>query len=79
MVDAAYWEIGLLEEQGFDLIKISLKAFDVPTMVAAYRELAPKVPYPFHLGVTEAGTPRAGAPSSPSRAWCAWPPSNKGS
>ena len=61
MVDAAFWEIGLLEEQGFDLIKISLKAFDVPTMVAAYRELAPRVPYPFHLGVTEAGTPRAGA------------------
>ena len=61
MVDAALWEIGLLEEQDFDLIKISLKAFDVPTMVAAYRELAPKVPYPFHLGVTEAGTPRAGS------------------
>ena len=61
MVDAALWEIGLLEEQDFDLIKISLKAFDVPTMVAAYRALAPKVPYPFHLGVTEAGTPRAGA------------------
>ena len=61
MVDAALWEIGLLEEQDFDLIKISLKAFDVPTMVEAYRELAPKVPYPFHLGVTEAGTPRAGS------------------
>ncbi len=61
MVDAALWEIGLLEEQGFDLIKISLKAFDVPTMVAAYRDLAPRVPYPFHLGVTEAGTPRAGS------------------
>lgn len=61
MVDAALWEIGLLVEQGFKLIKVSLKAFDVPTMVQAYRELAPKVPYPFHLGVTEAGTPRAGA------------------
>ena len=61
MVDAALWEIGLLEEQGFDAIKISLKAFDVPTMVEAYRELASKVPYPFHLGVTEAGTPRAGS------------------
>ncbi len=61
MVDAALWEIALLEEQDFDLIKISLKAFDVPTMVAAYRALAAKVPYPFHLGVTEAGTPRAGA------------------
>jgi (E)-4-hydroxy-3-methylbut-2-enyl-diphosphate synthase len=66
MVEAALWEIGLLEEQGFDSIKISLKAFDVPTMVAAYRALAKILdergtPYPFHLGVTEAGTPRAGA------------------
>ena len=61
MVDAALWEIGILEEMGFDLIKVSLKAFDVPTMVAAYRALATRVPYPLHLGVTEAGTPRSGA------------------
>jgi (E)-4-hydroxy-3-methylbut-2-enyl-diphosphate synthase len=66
MVDAALWEIGLLEELGFDKIKISLKAFDVPTMVQAYRDLATILdergtPYPFHLGVTEAGTPRAGS------------------
>src|SRR3990172_4610755 len=38
MVDAALWEIGVLEEMGFEDIKISLKAFDVPTMVTAYRE-----------------------------------------
>ncbi|HUS83379.1 MAG TPA: flavodoxin-dependent (E)-4-hydroxy-3-methylbut-2-enyl-diphosphate synthase [Dehalococcoidia bacterium] len=61
MVDAALWEIGVLEDMGFDLIKVSLKAFDVPTMVAAYRALATRVPYPLHLGVTEAGTPRSGA------------------
>jgi (E)-4-hydroxy-3-methylbut-2-enyl-diphosphate synthase len=61
MVDAALWEIGILEEMGFDLIKVSLKAFDVPTMVAAYRDVATRVPYPLHLGVTEAGTPRSGA------------------
>jgi (E)-4-hydroxy-3-methylbut-2-enyl-diphosphate synthase len=61
MVDAALWEIRILEEMGFDLIKVSLKAFDVPTMVAAYRALATRVPYPLHLGVTEAGTPRSGA------------------
>src|SRR3990172_3123347 len=42
-------------------IKISLKAFDVPTMVTAYREIAKRVPYPLHLGVTEAGTPGAGS------------------
>jgi (E)-4-hydroxy-3-methylbut-2-enyl-diphosphate synthase len=61
MVEAALWEIKVLNEADFDDIKISMKAFDVPTMVDAYRRLAPLVPYPLHLGVTEAGTPRAGS------------------
>ncbi len=61
MVEAALWEINVLNEADFDNIKISMKAFDVPTMVEAYRRLAPLVPYPLHLGVTEAGTPRAGS------------------
>jgi (E)-4-hydroxy-3-methylbut-2-enyl-diphosphate synthase len=61
MVDAGLWEISILEEMGFEDIKISLKAFDVPTMVQAYREMATRVPYPLHLGVTEAGTPGAGS------------------
>ncbi len=66
MVDAALWELKILEDMDFDSIKISLKAFDVPTMVQAYRELSarldrPGPPYPFHLGVTEAGLPRAGS------------------
>jgi (E)-4-hydroxy-3-methylbut-2-enyl-diphosphate synthase len=38
-----------------------MKAFDVPTMVSAYRAIAPKIPYPLHLGVTEAGTPGSGS------------------
>jgi (E)-4-hydroxy-3-methylbut-2-enyl-diphosphate synthase len=50
----------------YDNIKISMKAFDVPTMVEANRRLAAVLdnrgtPYPLHLGVTEAGTPRAGS------------------
>ena len=61
MVDAALWEIGILEEMGLEDIKISVKAFDVPAMVAAYREIAKRVPYPLHLGVTEAGTPGSGS------------------
>ena len=61
MVEAALWEVSVLNEMGFDDIKISMKAFDVPTMVEAYRRIAPLVPYPLHLGVTEAGTPRAGS------------------
>lgn len=66
MVDAALWEIRILEEMDYDNLKVSLKAFDVPTMVEANRRLARLLdergtPYPLHLGVTEAGTPRAGS------------------
>ena len=61
MVATALWEISLLEEQDFDDIKISMKAFDVPTTVEAYRRLAEMVPYPLHLGITEAGTAQAGS------------------
>ena len=61
MVATALWEISLLEEQDFDQIKISMKAFDVPTTVEAYTRLAEMVPYPLHLGVTEAGTLLSGS------------------
>jgi (E)-4-hydroxy-3-methylbut-2-enyl-diphosphate synthase len=61
MVATALWEISLLEEQDFDDIKISMKAFDVPTTVEAYRTLAQMVPYPLHLGITEAGTAQSGS------------------
>ena len=61
MVATALWEISLLEEQDFDDIKISMKAFDVPTTVEAYRILGEMVPYPLHLGITEAGTAQAGS------------------
>jgi (E)-4-hydroxy-3-methylbut-2-enyl-diphosphate synthase len=61
MVATGLWEIKLLEDLDFDLIKISLKAYDIDTTVEAYRKLAPMVPYPFHLGITEAGTARTGS------------------
>ncbi len=60
MVDAALKQIRLLESLDFDLIKVSLKAFDVPTTIEAYRSIAQKIPYPLHIGITEAGTPRTG-------------------
>ena len=56
MVESALYNIKLLEDCGFTNIKISLKASDVERTIAAYRLLRPKVPYPFHIGVTEAGT-----------------------
>jgi (E)-4-hydroxy-3-methylbut-2-enyl-diphosphate synthase len=61
MVATGLWEIQLLEELDFDLIKISLKAYDIDTTVEAYRKLATMVPYPFHLGITEAGTAKSGS------------------
>ncbi len=60
MVAAAIGQIRLLESLDFELIKVSLKAFDVPTTIAAYREIASKIPYPLHIGITEAGPPRTG-------------------
>ncbi len=56
MVESAQYNIKYLEDLGFDDIKISLKASDVQRTVEAYRMLRPLNNYPFHLGVTEAGT-----------------------
>ncbi|OGO20263.1 MAG: 4-hydroxy-3-methylbut-2-en-1-yl diphosphate synthase [Chloroflexi bacterium RBG_16_50_9] len=60
MVNAALEQIRLLESLDFDLIKVSLKAFDVPTTIEAYQNMAEKIPYPLHIGITEAGPPRTG-------------------
>jgi (E)-4-hydroxy-3-methylbut-2-enyl-diphosphate synthase len=61
LVAAAVEEVELLERLDYRDFKISVKATHVPTMIRAYRMLAAKVPYPLHLGVTEAGTPFAGS------------------
>lgn len=55
MVESALKHIALLEAEGFYLIKVSLKATNAAMMIKAYRLMAERVPYPFHLGVTEAG------------------------
>ena len=60
MVEAALGHIKMLEDLDFDLIKVSLKAFDVPTTVEAYEKIARKIPYPLHVGITESGTTRQG-------------------
>src|SRR4029450_2156411 len=60
LVESALFEVGILEEVGFGDIKISVKHQNPASMIAPYRLLAPRVDYPLHLGVTEAGTPRDG-------------------
>jgi len=61
MVDSALRHIRILEDCGYPEMKVSLKASDPAMMIEAYRMLADQVDYPFHLGVTEAGTPTVGA------------------
>ncbi len=56
MVESAKYNIASLEDLGFEDIKVSLKASDVGRTVEAYRALRQECRYPFHLGVTEAGT-----------------------
>ena len=55
MVESALQEIAYFEEVDFDLIKISVKASNVPLMIDAYRQLSEVTRHPLHLGVTEAG------------------------
>lgn len=60
LVESALGHIHLLEEVNFRDIKISLKCSQIPFMLSAYEKLGQLVDYPFHIGVTEAGTLRQG-------------------
>ncbi|MGF1597737.1 MAG: flavodoxin-dependent (E)-4-hydroxy-3-methylbut-2-enyl-diphosphate synthase [Acidimicrobiales bacterium] len=60
MVESALQEIAYFADVDFDLIKISVKASNVPLMIEAYRQLSEVTSHPLHLGVTEAGPPPAG-------------------
>ena len=64
MVESALRHIRILEDLDFRLIKVSLKASDVLRTLEAYRLLARSVDYPFHAGITEAGTLLPGAVKS---------------
>ena len=56
LVSSALKHVKLLEDEGFREIVVSVKASDVATTLAAYRELAERTDLPLHLGLTEAGT-----------------------
>ena len=60
LVESAQIELALFAEVGFDDVKISVKASNVPLMIEAYRQLSETVDHPLHLGVTEAGPPPPG-------------------
>ncbi len=58
LVESAMRHVNICEEHDFRDIAISVKSSDPLRMIEANRQFAAKVPYPLHLGVTEAGTPR---------------------
>ncbi|MCB8815594.1 flavodoxin-dependent (E)-4-hydroxy-3-methylbut-2-enyl-diphosphate synthase [Desulfosporosinus sp. SRJS8] len=64
MVESALGHIRLLEDEGYNKLKVSLKASSVPLMLEAYRKIHEVIDYPLHLGVTEAGTVRSGVVKS---------------
>ena len=55
LVESAYYNIKLLEDNDFFNFKISVKSSDIFLTVKSYRMLSEKCNYPLHLGVTEAG------------------------
>ena len=73
LVEAALEEVRLLEQLDYRDFKISVKSRHVPTMIRAYRHALGQVPYPLHLGVTEAGPPFIGAiKSAVGMGACSW-------
>lgn len=64
MVESALNQIKILEENNFEEIIISLKSTDIWMTIKAYKLMAKKRDYPFHIGITEAGTPKKGVVKS---------------
>lgn len=56
IVESALYHINLLEEHQFEDIIVALKSSDIQLTYEAYKLLEAKVDYPFHIGLTEAGT-----------------------
>src|ERR687888_105660 len=61
LVTAAAEFVEMMESLDFENFKVSIKSTNVPNTIAANRLLAGKIPYPIHLGVTEAGTKWSGS------------------
>jgi (E)-4-hydroxy-3-methylbut-2-enyl-diphosphate synthase len=61
LVTAAVEFVEMMESLDFENFKVSIKSTNVPNTIAANRMLAEKIPYPLHLGITEAGTKWSGS------------------
>ncbi len=61
LVTAATEFVAMMESLDFENFKVSIKSTNVPNTIAANRLLAERIPYPIHLGITEAGTKWSGS------------------
>ncbi|MGN6371718.1 MAG: flavodoxin-dependent (E)-4-hydroxy-3-methylbut-2-enyl-diphosphate synthase [Solirubrobacteraceae bacterium] len=61
LVTAAVETVQLMERLEFDNFKVSMKSTSVPNTIASNRLLSERIPYPLHLGITEAGTKWSGS------------------
>src|SRR5207245_10791363 len=61
LVTAAIETVELMERLEFTDFKVSMKSTSVPNTIASNRMLAQRIPYPLHLGITEAGTKWSGS------------------
>jgi len=61
LVAAAGEFVELMERLDFRDFKVSIKSTSVPNTIASNRLLAARIPYPLHLGITEAGTKWSGS------------------
>src|SRR6201989_1737795 len=61
LVQAAVEFVELMERLRFTDFKVSIKSTSVPNTIAANRLLSQRIPYPLHLGITEAGTKWSGS------------------
>src|SRR5436189_1905272 len=61
LVTAAIETVELMERLDFTNFKVSMKSTSVPNTIASNRMLAQRIPYPLHLGITEAGTKWSGS------------------
>jgi (E)-4-hydroxy-3-methylbut-2-enyl-diphosphate synthase len=61
LVTAGVEFVHLMERLDFTDFKVSIKSTNVPYTIAANRLLSEKIPYPLHLGITEAGTKWSGS------------------
>lgn len=60
LVESALRNVQRIEDMGYDNLVVSLKSTNVLMCVEAHKNIAGKIPYPLHVGITESGTAFSG-------------------